>query len=145
MEITQENLSLIDTDILIFLLKNNSSVIQKSKEYQQKYGKLKISELTYYECLRGYKYSNATKKLELFLRLIEAIEIIPLSKSIYNKASVIYAKLKQTGFPTGEFDLLIAATAIENNLSVVTNNTKHYSKIKDFFNLNIENWIDKKS
>ena len=87
MEPTKENLSLIDTDILIFLLKNNSSVIQKSKKYQQKFGKLKISELTYYECLRGYKYSNATKKLELFLQLIDAIEIIPLSKSIYNSQS----------------------------------------------------------
>ncbi len=62
----QENLSLIDTDILIFILRNNKEVINKSKEYQHKYGKLKISELTYYECLRSYKMSNATKKLELF-------------------------------------------------------------------------------
>ena len=52
---TQGNLSLIDTDILISLLKNNKNVIEKSKEYQKEFGQLKISELTYYECLRGYK------------------------------------------------------------------------------------------
>lgn len=52
----EESLSLIDTDILIFILKNNSRTIEKSKQYQKKFGQLKISELTYYECLRGFKY-----------------------------------------------------------------------------------------
>ncbi len=137
----QGNLSLIDTDILIFILKNNKNVIEKSKEYQQEFGQLKISELTYYECLRGYKNNKSTKKLELFLKLIEMIEVIPLTKNIYNKASEIYVKLRNTGFPTGEFDLLIATTAIENDLSIVTNNTKHYMKIKEFFNLKIDNWL----
>ncbi len=137
----QGNLSLIDTDILIFLLKNNKNVIERSKEYQQEFGQLKISELTYYECLRGYKNNKSTKKLELFFKLIEMIEVIPLTKNIYNKASEIYVKLRKTGFPTGEFDLLIATTAIENDLSIVTNNTKHYIKIKEFFNLKIDNWL----
>ncbi len=137
----QGNLSLIDTDILIFLLKNNKNVIERSKEYQQEFGQLKISELTYYECLRGYKNNKSTKKLELFLKLIEMIEVIPLTKNIYNKASEIYVKLRKNGFPTGEFDLLIATTAIENDLSIVTNNTKHYIKIKEFFNLKIDNWL----
>ena len=132
---------MIDTDILIFILKKNKKLIKKSKEYQQQYGKLKISELTYYECLRGYKSNKATKKLELFLKLVEMMEVIPLTKNIYNKASEIYVKMRKIGFPTGEFDLLIATTAIENNLSIVTNNTKHYIKIKENFNLKIDNWL----
>jgi len=137
----QENLSLIDTDILIFILKNNKSVIEKSQEYQQKFGRLKISDLTFYECLRGYKTSNATKKLEVFMKLTELMDIIPLTKDIYTTASEIYAKLHKQGVPTGEFDLLIAATALQNDLTIVTNNTKHFIRIKEYFDLKIDNWL----
>ena len=137
----QENLCLIDTDILIYIIRNNKKVIEKSKQYQEKYGELKISELTYYECMRGYKIINATKKLELFLKLTQMIEIIPLTRKIYNNASEIYAILRKIGCQTGEFDLLIATTALENNLTLVTNNTKHYIKIKEHFNLKINNWM----
>lgn len=137
----QENLSLIDTDILIFILKNNKSVIEKSLEYQEKFGRLKISDLTFYECQRGYKTSNAIKKLEVFMKLTELMDVIPLSKNIYTTASEIYAKLYKKGFPTGEFDLLIAATALENNLTIVTNNTKHFARIKEYFGLEVDNWL----
>jgi len=137
----QENLSLIDTDILIFILKNNKSVIEKSQEYQQKLGRLKISDLTFYECLRGYKTSNATKKLEVFMKLTKLMDIIPLTQDIYTTASEIYSKLYKKGFPTGEFDLLIAATALQNDLTIVTNNTRHFIRIKKYFDLKINNWL----
>lgn len=47
----KERLALIDTDTLIFILKANQKAIEKNREYLQLYGKIKISELTYYECL----------------------------------------------------------------------------------------------
>jgi tRNA(fMet)-specific endonuclease VapC len=137
----KENLVLIDTDILIFILKNNPIVLKNSIEYQEKIGNLKISELTYYECLRGFKYSNSPRKLHLFEEFAKLIEIIPLNRTTFIKASEIYGKLKKIGFPTGEFDLLIAATAIENKLTLITNNTKHYIKISEYFNLAIDNWL----
>lgn len=135
------NLTLIDTDILIFILRMDENAIKQSREYQLKNGRLKISELTYYECLRGYKSSNATKKIQLFMELINNIEIFPLDKAIYDKASEIFAKLRELGFPTGEFDLLIASTALINNLKLTTNNTKDYLKIQEYFGLELDNWV----
>jgi tRNA(fMet)-specific endonuclease VapC len=41
-----------------------------------------------------------------------------------------------------EFDLLIACTAIENRLILVTDNTKDFKNIEG---LKIENWIIKES
>lgn len=79
--------------------------------------------------------------MEVFLKLLEIINIIPLNRNIYNKASEIYAELRNKGFPSGEFDILIAATALENDMTLVTNNTKHFIKIKEYFNLRIDNWI----
>lgn len=79
--------------------------------------------------------------MQIFLKILQSIDVIPLSKNIYDQASNIYATLHKKGTPTGEFDLLIAATAIENNLKLVTNNTKHYKNISIFFELEADNWI----
>jgi len=135
------NLALIDTDILIFILKSNPNVLKNSINYQEKFGSLKISEITYYECLRGFYYSNSLKKIEIFEEFVKLIEILPLNQKILYKASEIYVKFKKTGFPTGEFDLLIAATALENKLILITNNSKHYIKISEFYKLEIDNWL----
>jgi len=137
----KDNLTLIDTDILIFILKMNETAIKCSREYQAKNGRLKISELTYYECLRGYKSSNSTTKMKLFFELVNEMEIFPLDRAIFNKASEIYAKLREVGFLTGEFDLLIASTALINDFKLITNNTKHYLKIREIFGLKLDNWI----
>lgn len=48
------------------------------------------------------------------------------------------ADLKLKGTPIDDFDLLIGATAITNNLTLVTDNTKHFSRIEK---LKQENWI----
>ncbi len=48
-----------------------------------------------------------------------------------HRASQIYADLYQQGKIIGDADILIAATAIESDLLLVTNNTAHFSRIKD--------------
>lgn len=49
----------------------------------------------------------------------------------------IKAKLFDKGIRIEDMDLLIAATAIYNELTLVTNNTKHFENI---LGLNLENW-----
>lgn len=47
--------------------------------------------------------------------------------------------LRQAGLPTGEFDLLIGATAISHNLTLITRNTRDF---KNLDKIKLENWID---
>ena len=47
--------------------------------------------------------------------------------------------MEKLGKPIDSFDLLIAATALENDLILVTNNLKHFSRIPG---LKIENWME---
>ena len=136
------NLTLIDSDILIFILKNHKTAVKNSILYQQNIGSLNISELTYYECLRGYKSSGSSRKLLIFKQLMETINVHPLNIEIYEKASEVYAKLREIGYPSGEFDILIASTALVKKFKLVTNNTKHYIKIKEYFGLELLNWIE---
>jgi tRNA(fMet)-specific endonuclease VapC len=48
----------------------------------------------------------------------------------------VYADLRLNGITIGTSDILIAGIAIENELTLVTNNEKHYEPIRD---LRIEN------
>lgn len=64
-----DQLSLIDTDALSYILKRKEPAYQNSLHYLQKFGGLKISCLSYYECRRGYQAIGATKKVADFPRL----------------------------------------------------------------------------
>ena len=48
-----------------------------------------------------------------------------------------YAQLRKQGTPVDDIDLLIAGVAMANNMELITNNTRHFSKISD---LEISNW-----
>jgi tRNA(fMet)-specific endonuclease VapC len=136
-----EKSCLIDTDILISILRQEEPVYQQSLDYLEKFGMFKISSISYYECLRGYKSIGAIRKLKIFEKFLEIVDVINLDLKIMNKASEIYSLLKPKGLLKGEFDLLIGSTALAHNLKIVTNNEKHFEPLKKYFDLEIENWM----
>jgi len=56
---------------------------------------------------------------------------------VHKKNSGIKSNLERKGNIIEDMDILIAATALSHNLILVTNNVKHFEKIKD---LRMENW-----
>lgn len=73
-----EALCLIDTDILSNILKRQEPAYQRSREYLKERTKFTISCLTYYECHRGYKAVEATKRLQVFQELLNITEVLYL-------------------------------------------------------------------
>jgi len=134
-----DKLVLIDTDILSYILKRRENVYKKAYDYLKINRKFTISCITYYECIRGYKAINASKRLRLFHDFLNISDILYLNHSILEKAGEIYGVLKNNGKLPGEFDILIGATAIFHNLILVTNNEKHYTHLTQF-SLELENW-----
>ncbi len=97
-----------------------------------------ISEITLAELVFGAeKSSNPEKNHKIINSFCEKIRILPIfdAISIYGKEK---ARLQKNGTVISDFDLLIACTAIENNLIMVTENVKDFEKIS---NIIIENWI----
>ena len=72
-------------------------------------------------------------------RIAELFPIIDINKGIITVFGEIKARLEQKGTRIDDMDLLIASTAIYMDLSLVTNNKNHFSRIND---LTIENWED---
>ena len=89
----------------------------------------------------GAENSNNSKKSHKAVdRFIQGLSIIPIYGCAKRYAEE-KVKLRKNGTPMhDEFDLLIAVTAIENNLSLVTDNLKDF---KNFDHLKVENWYSR--
>lgn len=112
-------------------------MIDRFTVYLKQFDQLNISIITYYEICAGLKYKDAIKQLDQFEEFIAVQNLILVSESSARIASDIYAELRKSGITIGTSDLLIAGIAIENGLTLITNNEKHYVPIR---NLKVNNW-----
>jgi Predicted nucleic acid-binding protein, contains PIN domain len=127
---------LIDTDILIFGLKGDQTVNKWMLDNQEipKF----ISVISYGELMYGARKSDhPNKNIATTYRVADLFPILDINRGIIEVFGEIKAKLEIAGTRIEDMDLLIASTAIYMNLSLVTNNTKHFSRIDD---LSLEDW-----
>jgi len=129
--------SLVDTDILSFYFKGDQKVVDKFNEYLREFDVINISIITYYEILGGLKFKNAEKQIKEFEEFVNNNTIIHISEESAKISGDIYANLRKSGITVGTSDILIAGIALENELTLITNNERHYESIQG---LNIENW-----
>ncbi len=129
---------LLDTDIIIYWLNNTYPSIQQRIEHVDN-NQIYISSITVAELYFGaYNSSKIDENINLLEEFTSEIGILPLDKKCGKVFGKIKSDLKNTGEIVNDSDLFIASIAINNNLCLVTNNEKHFSRIKD---LHFENWV----
>lgn len=127
---------LIDTDTIIFALRGDDKVLEKFKE--NKSIPISISMITYAELIFSAKRSlNEQKNMIKVNHIRDIYPIEELNEGVMEVFADIKAKMVEKGIKIEDMDLLIASTAIYNELVLVTNNTKHFKNIP---NLKLENW-----
>lgn len=131
------NRALIDTDIISYFLKGDPIVSTHFEQYLEYYDTIEISLITYYEIISGLLAKNASSQLNVFESLASQSLILPLTQGSVRISSEIYGSLRKSGNRLDDIDLLIAGVALENDMVLVTNNLKHFSRIP---NLKTENW-----
>ncbi len=72
-------------------------------------------------------------------QLLETIAVLPLKDDIIVHYAEIRVELERMGQPIGSNDLLIAAQARSQGLTVVTANVGEFSRVPG---LNVENWLE---
>jgi tRNA(fMet)-specific endonuclease VapC len=104
---------------------------------------LTISAVTVMEVVRGLWSTRNSKLLALVSQSFAAEEILAMHGPIGDLAGKIAAQLDAAGQPVGLPDCMIAATAIEHGLELVTGNTRHFERIRELgFPLLLANWRD---
>jgi predicted nucleic acid-binding protein len=116
---------LFDTDIFIWVQKGNASAALLMETSEERY----LSVQTYMELLQSAQNKKQHKQIKDFLTAFDFI-IIPFTENIGHRACIYIEEYTlSNGIRAG--DAIIAATAIENNLTLVTSNAKHFKTIKD--------------
>jgi tRNA(fMet)-specific endonuclease VapC len=128
---------LLDSDTLSLYFKKSPKVVSETRAYLIQHQVFIFSIITRFEILRGLKAKYAHGQIRSFNLFCGQNEVLGLNDQIIVRAADIYANLHQTGLLIGDADILIAATALENNLPLVTNNESHFNRIAD---LQVLNW-----
>lgn len=96
-----------------------------------------ISEMTLAELKFGVEKSEKPEKNKKALdNFLTGVQILPIfhSLDLFAKEK---ARLQKAGTSIDDFDLLIGVTSVTHKLTIVTNNTNHFKRIKG---IRLEDW-----
>ena len=128
----------LNTDTVIYI-KNYQPPQVLERFNTLKPGVVGMSVITYGELIRGAEHSSFKQRNHQKLkRIIEIIPVHSMPKDAALHYGEIRSKLEKLGTIIGNNDLWIAAHARAMGVTIVTNNTKEFSRVK---NLSIENWV----
>jgi len=126
---------LIDTNMLIYWMKNKSDSLQKLLLNEKE---LAVSSITVAELVYGAKKSqHVEKNMQAVIKILSYFNILDFSKEDAFEYGDIRAYLEKRGTPIGDHDMQIASQAKRLGLIVVTANIGEFNRI---VNLHVENW-----
>lgn len=128
----------IDTDILIYFLKGHEVVVKNFMNNAPE--EIHTTIINHSELLFGaFNSTHKNRNLEIIGNFIDKITVLPFCE----KAALIFgeqkALLKNDGNLLADMDLMIASICLVHPMPLVTNNEKHFRRIKK---LKIENWAE---
>lgn len=129
---------ILDTNVCIDVLRGRKKVIDRLATCSPK--ECFISVVTEFELFQGADRAPADRRAEerdKVARFLSVIQILPFDSSCARIAAEINAALLNRGTPVSITDVWIAATGLSQNLPVVTNNLRDFSKIAG---LTLEDW-----
>mgnify|MGYP000706955620 CR=1 FL=1 len=127
---------LLDTNTLIYFFKGQGRVSKRMLATAPK--EIAVPSVTVFEIETGIAKSKQQerrrKDLDDFLAMVTVLPFgLPESKT----AASVRANLEVAGIPIGPYDILIAAIALTNALTLVSRNVREFERIQG---LNVENW-----
>jgi len=132
---------LLDTNILIYLIKNQPAQVAARVDGLADEDTLCMSFVTYAELLKGAERS--TRKARVLARLDRLIRQVPViypgTPDICKHYAEQFVQLKDAGTPIGGNDLWIASHALATGATLVTHNTKEFRRITG---LKLEDWVE---
>ena len=129
---------LIDTDTFIYIKNHRPPQVLKHFKSME-VGEVTLSVISYGELFRGCERSHFKHKnheqLKQLIRLIP-VQSLPVSAGVHY--GELRTRLEKQGNVIGANDMWIAAHALSMELTLLTNNTKEFSRVDG---LKIKNWV----
>jgi tRNA(fMet)-specific endonuclease VapC len=126
---------MLDTDISSYIIKRRpETLVEKFEEHAET---LCVSVMTAAELRFGAEKAGRPQLAELVEAYLERLAILDWTNDVTTQYARIRSELGRAGKPIGNMDLLIAAHAVSQGMTLVTNNIKHFSNVPG---LKIEVW-----
>ena len=140
---------LLDTNILIGILREHKLIVSKYKELTKKQQDKAITSYTIAELYDGINRAKSIKLIEGQLKILELLlsdfekrkRIFSLTRNEAIKYAELKFALEKNGTPIPIMDLLIGSVAIENKFKLITTDKNHFQNLKDVYpSFNVEYW-----
>ncbi|HID99837.1 MAG TPA: type II toxin-antitoxin system VapC family toxin [Thiotrichaceae bacterium] len=130
---------LFDTDTIIYWLNGNQEIEEKVEAVGL--DRIAYSIISQAELYFGaYKSNYVKENIDNIEILSEKLAILPFEDKAAGRFGQIKSDLKKQGLIILDADIMIASIALAYNLTLVTNNVKHFNRIPD---LRLETWTQK--
>lgn len=130
---------LLDTNVLSELIRKRPEPVLVDRLQAVEVGELATSAV----CVTELRYGAARRPdgeglwQRIATEVLSRVEVLPLAFAEAVRGGRLLADLAARGEPIGIEDVLIAATALEHDLTVVTRNLRHFTRIEG---LKAESW-----
>lgn len=129
---------LLDTNTVIYFFKGKGRVRERLSATRP--ADVAMSAVSLYEIEVGIAKSaqpgKRRKQLDTFLAVVA---VCPFDRSVARTAAEVRADVENRGIPIGALDNLIAGTALAHHATLVTRNTREFSRLAD---LAVIDWYD---
>jgi tRNA(fMet)-specific endonuclease VapC len=127
---------MLDTNTLIYFFKGHGRVAQHLLAVPP--SEIGILAIVLYEIEVGIAKSTFPQKRKAQLEdFLSMVNVVPFGGTEARIAASLRARLERQGCPIGPYDILIAASALANNCTLVTHNKGEFARIDQ---LKIEDW-----
>jgi len=119
---------LLDTDWVIHYLHGHTGIVQRLDGLQPQ--GLGLSIISLAELYEGVYYSRDPEGDEQDLNdFLRGVTVLGVDEDICRTFGKERGRLRAAGTLIGDFDLMIAATALHSNLTLLTNNRRHFERV----------------
>ena len=126
---------MLDTDISSYIIKRRPATL--AEKFEKHAEMLSVSVITAAELRFGAEKAGRPKLAELVEAYLERLAILDWTNEVTSHYARFRSELDRRGKTIGNMDLLIAAHAVSQHMTVVTNNIKHFSSVPG---LKVEVW-----
>lgn len=128
----------LDSNILIYHFKAMGRVDERLSKVS--FDEIAVPTAVLFEMYVGLaKSQNSTKRSQQLEAFIAQATILPLNREAAFRAAQVRADLERVGQPIGPIDTLIAGITMTASATLVTHNTREFSKVRGLL---IEDWYD---
>ncbi len=121
---------LVDSDILMSALNGRMAAAGLLRRHQR--NGLSISYISVGEIFDGVLGSaDPARELQIVRMFLEPFDLLTVDEDIMLQFAQLRVDLRRQGRLIPDFDLLIAATALVHNLSLITGNQRHFQRVPD--------------